>query len=250
MNPPSRRDVLTGLGLTGAALLVTDSARAAGGSAAQTPAAQAELAPAHAGKHEIVPLPFDPKSLRGISEKLIVSHHDNNYAGAVKNLDKVEAALAVVTKDTPAFVVSGLKERELTFANSVTLHELYFANLGGDGKPNAAVTKALGETYGSMAGWEEEFRATAASLGGGSGWTIVDYELGSRTLRTHWSGNHTQSKAGSLPLLVLDMYEHAYQMDYGAAAAKYIDAFFQNVNWDEVQRRFEAAVRAAEALHK
>jgi superoxide dismutase, Fe-Mn family len=244
----TRRQVLTGLGLSTAAALIATQARSEPGSASQSQATGGELAPAHRGKHELVALPFDPKKLRGISEKLIVSHHENNYGGALRSLNKVEAALGSVSKDTAPFVVAGLKERELTFSNSVTLHELYFGNLGGDGKAAGDVSKALGETYGSLARWEEEFRATGASLGGGSGWVIVDVELSTGTLRTHWSGNHTQTKAGSLPLLVMDMYEHAYQMDYGAAATKYIDAFFENIRWEEVERRFASATKARRAL--
>jgi Fe-Mn family superoxide dismutase len=72
---------------------------------------------------------------------------------------------------------------------------------------------------------------------------VLAYELDSGLLRTAWSGGHTQAVAGGIPLLVLDMYEHAYQIDYGAAAARYIDAFFQNVNWDEVNARLERALR-------
>src|SRR5262245_43670980 len=198
--------------------------------------------------HEIVPLPFDPKKLIGISEKLILSHHDNNYAGAVKNLNKVEAEIARVNKDTPGFIVSGLKDRELGFTNSLILHEHYFANLGGNGKPGGAVASALSDAFGGLARWEELFRATGTSLGGGSGWTVLDLNFHTGDLRTYWSGNHTQALAFGHPLLVLDMYEHAYQMDYGAAAAKYVDAFMANVNWDEGERRYEAALRALKAL--
>jgi Fe-Mn family superoxide dismutase len=77
---------------------------------------------------------------------------------------------------------------------------------------------------------------------------ILDFDLRAKSLRTHWSGNHTQASAFAVPLLVMDMYEHAYQMDYGAAAAKYIDAFFQNIHWEEVERRFARATKAAQAL--
>lgn len=194
-----------------------------------------------AGQHAPTPLPFDAKKLRGISEKLITSHWENNYGGAVKNLNKVEEELARVTKDSPGFLVSGLKERELTFTNSVILHELYFGNLGGDGKPGGAVEAALSDAFGGLGRWKELFYATGSSLAGGSGWTVLDWSLHTGTLRTYWAGNHTQALAFGAPLLVMDMYEHAYQMDYGAAAPKYIDAFFQNIDWHEVSRRFERA---------
>lgn len=196
----------------------------------------------------LVPLPFDPRALRGISEKLIASHWENNYGGAVKNLAKVREAIAQTGKETPPFVVAGLRERELTFQNSVILHEHYFANLGGSGKADGPVTKAAAETFGSMARFEELLRATAMGLAGGSGWALLAYDLHSGALRISWSGNHTQAPAFARPLLVVDMYEHAYQMDYGAAAAKYVDAFFANVSWDEVNRRYEGALRAAKSL--
>ncbi len=199
-------------------------------------------------QHPVRPLPFDARRLDGISERMIVSHHENNYGGAVKNLNKVEEELSRVTKDTPGFVVAGLKERELTFTNSMILHEHYFGNLGGDGKARGEIEKRLAAQYGSFARWEELFRATGVSLSGGSGWALLDYNFQTAELCTYWSGNHTQSVAFGQPVLVLDMYEHSYQMDYGSAAAKYIDAFFRNINWDEVNSRLERAEKAAAVL--
>jgi Fe-Mn family superoxide dismutase len=204
--------------------------------------------PALAGAHTALPLPFKPATLNGISEKMIVSHHDNNYAGAVKNLNRVEQELSQINADTPPFVVAGLRQSELTFRNSKTLHESYFGNLGGDGKRSGAIEKALAEAYGTSSRWEEHFRATGAGLGGGSGWVILALELETAGLRTCWSGNHTQVLGTSVPLLVMDMYEHAYQMDFGAAAAKYIDTFFVNIRWDEVNHRHERALAAAQVL--
>jgi len=206
------------------------------------------LRPLAAGKHEIVPLPFDPAKLAGISERMIRSHWENNYSGAIKNLNKVEEQLATITKDTPGFVVAGMRERELTYSNSAALHERYFGNLGGNGKPSGAVAAALSEAYGTLARFEEQFRATGMSLAGGSGWTVLDLDFHTGDLRTYWAGNHTQACAFAAPLLVLDMYEHAYAIDYGAAAAKYVEAFWANVNWEEVDRRFDRAVKALRAL--
>src|SRR4051812_322323 len=221
--------------------------------AAESKGAPAVLPPAGgsgAGKHVVAPLPFDPKKLNGISEKLIVSHHDNNYAGAVKNLNKVEEQLAGTNKDTPGFLIGGLKERELTFTNSMILHEQYFGNLGGNGKAGGPIQQKLTSSYGSFGKWEEHFRAVGLSLAGGSGWVVVDYNLLSGEVRSTWAGNHTQALAGGLPLLVMDMYEHAYAIDYGAAAAKYIDAFFQNINWDAVNARLETAEKAGALLRR
>ena len=202
-------------------------------------------ATALAGKHQVRPLPFQPARLKGLSERLIVSHHENNYGGAVRNLNRTEQELATVTKDTPPFVLAALKERELTFANSATLHELYFGNLGGDGRPAGAIEKAVARAYGSFGRWEELFRSTGMGLAGGSGWAILTYDFQRHDVCTFWSGNHTQACAFGQPLLVLDMYEHSYALDYGAAAAKYVDAFFQNVNWEEVDRRLERAEKVA-----
>jgi Fe-Mn family superoxide dismutase len=242
----SRREILTGIAVTTPAIILAANERAALADNATPPAGG--TASAFAGKHAVAPLPFDPKKLSGISEKMIVSHHDNNYAGAVKNLNKVEENLASVTKDTPGFLVSGLKERELTFTNSAILHEHYFANLGGNGKPSGSIEKRLAATYGSFARWEEQFRAVGNGLGGGSGWTILDFNFHGGDARTYWSGGHSQALAFAAPLLVMDMYEHAYAIDYGSAAGKYIDAFFKNINWDEVNRRLERAEKAAAAL--
>ena len=247
MKSMSRRDALGALAIVGASTVVSASSKPVPGQAGAAPTAQAVPA-AFAGKHEVLPLPFNPTKLKGLSEKLIVSHHDNNYAGAVKNLVKVEGELSSVTKDTPAFVVNGLKERELTFTNSKVLHEHYFGNLGGDGVPSGAIVDEVKGVYGDWSRWEAEFRVTGAALGGGSGWVVLDFNLHVGAIRTYWSGGHSQTAVTGLPLLVMDMYEHAYQMDYGAAAAKYIDAFFLNVNWEEVNRRLVRARAAAAAL--
>jgi Fe-Mn family superoxide dismutase len=241
MKTMNRREVLgtVAIGVPTMALATTER----GASAATRPAVASGGA-AFAAKHAPLPLPFDPAKLRGISEKMVVSHHDNNYAGAIKNLNKVEEQLAATSKDTPGFLVAGLKERELTFSNSMILHEQYFGNLGGNGKADGRIQQRLADAHGGFDKWEEHFRAVGQSLGGGSGWTIVDFSLLKGDVRTYWAGNHTQTLAGGLPLLVMDMYEHAYAIDYGAAAARYIDAFFQNIKWDVVNRRLETAEKA------
>ncbi|HVR63949.1 MAG TPA: superoxide dismutase [Polyangia bacterium] len=247
----SRREVLAGIAVGAPVLIATTKENVARAEPADPHAGTAGggASPVFAGKHAVAPLPFDPKKLAGLSERMIVSHHDNNYAGAVKNLNKVEESLAGVTKDTPPFVVSGLKERELTFTNSAILHEHYFGNLGGSGKPGGAIEKRLAAGHGGFGRWEEHFRAVGNSLGGGSGWAVLDFNFHSGDLRTYWSGGHSQALSFAAPLLVMDMYEHAYAIDYGSAAGKYIDAFFKNVNWDEVNRRLERAEKAAAALH-
>lgn len=235
----SRREFL---GTTAAAVVI---APAIAGAAPKVAAPPAPLKP---GDHKVVPLPFDPAKLKGLSPAMLKSHHENNYTGAVKNLNKVELELDKVNKDTPGFQVAALRERELTYTNSLILHEQYFGNLGGDGKLAGAVDKRLAAQFGSAARWEELFRATAMSLGGGSGWVVLDQNVASGDLRIYGTSGHSQAVAFGQPLLVLDMFEHAYAMDFGAAHAKYIDAFFQNVKWGEVDRRLARADKALAAL--
>jgi Fe-Mn family superoxide dismutase len=199
------------------------------------------LTPVAAGAHKAAPLPFNAAKLSGLSEKLLISHHDNNYAGAIKNLNAVELELDKVTKDTPGFQVAALRERELTYANSAYLHERYFENLGGDGKAAGDFSKALATQFGSAARWEEQLRATAMSLGGGSGWVVIAVSPLTNDLRIVGTGGHAPALAAGTPIFVLDMFEHAYALDYGAAHAKYIDAFFANLNWGVLDRRWQAA---------
>lgn len=225
----TRRSVLASVPAFAAAPLVWAAAPPAA-----APAAAEALAPK--------PLPFDAKKLRGLSEKLITSHHDNNYAGAVKNLVKVREQIAATSKDTPGFVLGALRERELTFHASMVLHELYFGNLGGDGKPAGSIAKAL------PGDWEPRLRATAMSLGGGSGWATIGMSLHTGELAVSWSGNHTQNDPAALPLVVIDMYEHAYAIDYGAGAAAYVDAVFNNLDWSVIDARYQRALKARAAL--
>ncbi len=194
-------------------------------------------------EHSLTPLPFKATQLSGISEKLIQSHWENNYGGSVKALNAIrkDLAQALNKKDSPAFVVGGLKREHLLRTGSVVLHELYFGNLGGNGKCGKELQKKIAESQGSFENWEQEFRKVATSLGGGSGWVIFGYNYHFKTLETYWSWDHMHAPVGTIPLLVMDMYEHSYQMDYGAAAAKYVDAFFRNINWEKVEERFDRA---------
>lgn len=240
----SRREVLGGLAIAGLASASAGVIAADAGAAAAT----AATVSAFRGQHLPKPLPFDPTRLTGLSERLLVSHHDNNYVGAIKNLNRLEQELAQVSKDTPAFVVGGLRQSELAFRNSMTMHEAYFGNLGGDGKPGGAVAAALSAAYGGLDAWQLQFRSSGASLGGGSGWVVLAHELLTGELRTVGLNHHTQSLCTAYPLLVMDMYEHAYALDYGAAAAKYVDAFFANIHWDVVNQRLEQAKKITRSL--
>jgi superoxide dismutase, Fe-Mn family len=206
--------------------------------------------PAFRGQHKPRPLSFDPSKLKGLSEKLIRSHWENNYGGAVRALNSLEQRLdgMLADKDLPAFVYGPLKREELLRTGSLVLHEYYFDNLGGDGKAAGAVSDAIGKWFGSYDRWAAEFSRIAMALAGGPGWVLLTYNLHTGELHNYWSYDHMHNAPTGLPLLVLDMYEHAFHMDYGAAAAKYIEAFMQNVRWEEVNRRYASAQRAASAL--
>ncbi len=188
------------------------------------------------------PLPFDPTKLSGLSERLIVSHHDNNYGGAVKKLNAVEQSLAELGSDAPGYLLGGLQAKRLAFENSVVLHEMYFENLGDNGEFGSATQRAIERDFGGMASFESRFTAVGKSLAGGSGWVLLSYHLPRRRLSIDIAADHTQTAANSMVLLALDMYEHSYQMDFGADAARYIEAFMKNVRGEAVEKRLAKAV--------
>jgi Fe-Mn family superoxide dismutase len=234
-----RRTALQTLALTGAALPLLAQAQAV--AAPPAPA----LPPAFAGNPVLRPLAFDPAKLDGLSEKLIRSHWENNYGGSVRTLAAVRKQLAeaLANKDTPAWLYNDIKREHLVRTGSVVLHEYYFDNLGGNGQAGATARKALGDAFGTFDAWETEFRRIANGLGGGSGWVVLGFNTHTRQPENYWLADHAHGPAATLPLLVMDMYEHSYQMDFGAAAARYIDAFFRNIQWDAVQARLEKAQR-------
>jgi Fe-Mn family superoxide dismutase len=192
-------------------------------------------------------LPFDPAALSRLSPALITSHHQNNYGGAVKRLNAIRKDLAAMPFATaPGFQLNGLKREELIATNSMLLHELYFASLGGDGVTMEPAAKLMLEaSFGSVERWREEFTAMGKALGGGSGWVLLVFQPREGTLVNQWAADHTHVVAGGVPILALDMYEHAYHMDFGAAAGAYVDAFMGNIDWAAVYGRYQRAVHAA-----
>jgi Fe-Mn family superoxide dismutase len=220
---------------------------------ALTGAAAAAVAPTVAGAQERPagrpfqlqpqPLPFDPKSIPGLSEKLLVSHHDNNYASAVKKIAAIEADLAAMDPSAPGYRLSGLKREELLAWNSTLLHEAYFHSLGPSAPPSPQLGAALERDFGSYARWAAEFAAVGKSLGGGSGWVLLMWSERDRRLVNQWAADHTNTLAGGRVLLALDMYEHAYHIDYGANAAGYVDAFMKACTWTRANAEFARALR-------
>jgi Fe-Mn family superoxide dismutase len=187
--------------------------------------------------YEMKPLSCDPSRLRGLSEKLIVSHYENNYGGAVKRLNVIAEQLqALDFAKAPVFLINGLKREELVAANSMILHELYFDGLGAAELP-AQLSQALARDFGSVERWRAEFTAMGKAQGGGSGWVLLTYSHRDAKLINQWAADHTCCLAGATPILALDMYEHSYHMEYGAKAAAYVDAFMQNINWQGASRR-------------
>ena len=240
MDGMTRRGAISIMGAGAAAGVLTS---AIPGDAATPPPAAA----APSRTHAVRPLPFNPARLDGLSERLITSHWQNNYTGSVNALNMVETRLAAAMAD-PDFsplIYGDIKREQLHRTGSVVLHEIYFGNLGGDGHPGGGVQRALAEAFGSVSAWEAEFRRTAASLAGGSGWCVLALNAHTGGLQNYWMWDHMHAPATGIPLLALDMYEHAYAMDYGSAAARYIDAFMRNVNWEEVDRRHTRAAPMA-----
>jgi Fe-Mn family superoxide dismutase len=201
--------------IQGAGLAMTTAAMAAtsGVVLAQTPS----NAGARPMTYEIKPLPFDPKNIKGLSEKLLVSHYENNYSGAVRRLNTLAAQLAELDfAKTPVFTINGLKREELIAANSMILHELYFDGIGTGGTPSGALAEALARDFGSVQRWRTEFVAMGKAIGGGSGWVLLTYSPRDRRLTNQWAADHTTMLAGARPILALDMFEHSYHIDYGA----------------------------------
>jgi len=196
----------------------------------------------------IAPIQVRPWTLNGMSERLIVSHYENNYGGAVRTLNAVRAELAALDARAPGYRVRALKREELIAMGSVTLHELYFGNLGGEGnKVPDQVGALLEEHFGSVTAWRRDFVGSAQALAGGSGWVLLTYSRRQQRLWNQIAFDHSQAAVDAAPVLALDMYEHAYHLDFGANATAYIDAFMRNVNWAAVIERV-AAVRAARPL--
>jgi Fe-Mn family superoxide dismutase len=185
-----------------------------------------------------------PWLLNGLSIKLMESHYENNYGGALRRLNAITEKLESVDFDkTPGFVLNGLKREELIALNSTLLHELYFASLGGDGKPTAPLAETLARDFGSVDRWRSEFVAMGNALGGGSGWVLLVYVPRDGRLINQYAAEHTQAVAGGIPILALDMFEHAYHIDFGANVKAYVDTFMRNIDWKAVEGRYEDAAK-------
>jgi Fe-Mn family superoxide dismutase len=199
----------------------------------------------------IRPLLFKPPRLNGLSERLLVSHYENNYGGALRRLNAITGRLGALDWNAaPVFEINGLKREELIASGSVILHEVYFDGLGGSGgdpDPTSTLAGAIERDFGSMSAWRAEFTAMAKAQGGGSGWTLLVWSPRFGRLVNQWAADHTHALAGGVAVFALDMYEHAYHIDFGARAAAYVDAVMANLDWVRIDARYRAAIGQAVA---
>ena len=230
-----RRNFVQGAGLLAGAAAITALGASSANAQNATPSSGTKPM-----TYDIKPMSFDPKAIKGISEKVLVSHYENNYSGAVKRLNAITAQLAELQyAQAPVFMINGLKREELIAANSMILHEIYFDGLGGGNGASGALAQAITRDFGSLERWRTEFAAMGKAEGGGSGWVILSYSPRDKRLVNQWAADHTTTLAGGRPVLVLDMYEHAYHMDYGAAAAKYVDIYMEAIKWDNAVKLYD-----------
>jgi Fe-Mn family superoxide dismutase len=179
--------------------------------------------------------------MAGFGEALLKNHF-TLYQGYVTNTNKLFESLDQMLKEgktaTPEF--AELKRRLGWEFNGMRLHEYYFDNLGGKESLNVdgKLGKKLAESFGSSADWEKDFRATGAMRG--IGWTVLYQDSADGRLINFWINEHDVSHpAGCMPILVMDVFEHAFMLDYGLKRADYIEAFFRNIDWKAVEDRLK-----------
>jgi Fe-Mn family superoxide dismutase len=179
--------------------------------------------------------------MEGFSQTLL-NNHFTLYQGYVTNTNKVLDTLAAMLKEgkvgSPEY--AELKRRLGFEFDGMRLHEYYFENLGGKGTldKSGRLGKRLAQDFGSYRDWEKDFRGTAAMRG--IGWAILYLDNLAGRLINQWINEHeTGHLAGGTPILVLDVFEHAFMIDYGLKRADYIEAFFKNVNWAAVESRLK-----------
>lgn len=186
--------------------------------------------------------PLKYASLKGLSEKQLKEHHDVLYAGYVKKTNEIREALKTADTANPNATFSEIRElkQEETFAlNGVKLHECYFDNMADSGmaEPAGTVAKWIEEDFGSIEKWSLDFKATGMAA---RGWVVLAFDLDDGRLRTYLCDSHNQGGVwNSVALLIMDVYEHAYFIDYATGRKAYIDAFMNLIDWPEVNRRIE-----------
>lgn len=189
-----------------------------------------------------LPLPF-AGSQGKISEQTLNIHHDKLYAGYVAKKDEITEKLKtishggdVASANQTYSELRALKDGETFAANGVYLHEWYFENLGGDGKPTGKIVDDLSAKYGSWENFVNYFTACGMAA---RGWTILAWDAHDKTLKIYNSDSHNQGGVwGAIPLLILDVYEHSYFIDFGSDRKAYIKDFMEHINWATVEHRY------------
>jgi Fe-Mn family superoxide dismutase len=198
-------------------------------------------------RYQLAPLYCRPWTLNGISPRLIESHYENNYGAALNRLNAISEEIEQFdfgTTSDPS--LARLKRDETAALNSTLLHELYFASLGGDGRVlPETLASAIAKDFGSVDRWRREFVGIANGMAGGSGWVLLTYVPRDGRLINQIASEQDQGIAGAMPILALDMYEHAYHLEFGANANAYIAAFMRNIDWSAVKLRYEDAIKVA-----
>ena len=179
--------------------------------------------------------------MAGFSETLLKNHF-TLYQGYVTNTNKVLDTLSSMLKDGKTAVpeFAELKRRLGWEFNGMRLHEFYFENLGSKAgiDKNGKLAKKLAEQFGSYELWEKDFKAVGAMRG--IGWAVLYQDVASGLLINFWINEHDVAHpAGCVPLLIMDVFEHAYMLDYGLKRADYIEAFFKNINWAAAEARLK-----------
>jgi superoxide dismutase, Fe-Mn family len=192
------------------------------------------------------PLKHKPGTYPGPSERLLVSHYENNYGGAVRRLNAIAKDIAALQASAPGYLRNGLKREELIARNSMVLHEVHFEALGPFVAPPADFAAAIARDFGSFDALKTELAATAKALAGGSGWVVLARDDRDGRLAIQWGADHTMSFAGAVPLLAIDMYEHAYHLDHGADAATYVDQAIATTDWTAPARRWRGEAPSAD----
>ena len=228
----SRRSLAAGAGLL------------VGAMAFQAKGQQQQAAAAASAKVRAQPLTFNPEKIKWLSPKSIIGHHEI-YAGSVNRLNATAEQLAQldVAKVPPAEIAALKREQQAAY-NSSILHEIYFECIGeAPTQPSGVFAQALSRDFGSLDRWKAEFAAIGKAQTDGKGLVILAYTPRDKRLVNHLAADHATGPTGCVPLITLDMYEHAYQPDYGSDAAKYVDTFVQMMRWITAERLYREAIR-------
>lgn len=196
-------------------------------------------------------MPYETKDLKfaydaleqdGISPETLEVHHDRLYDGYVSKRNAVKEALDSPPDDGDHF--RSLKKKETYVADGAILHELYFDTLGGDGEPTGEVAEKIREDFGDLDTFFEDLRKTCGAVTKNRGWVVTAYDPMDGRIHNFLCDAHDQGGVwGSIPIFTIDMYEHAYYMDFANDASAYVEAVLENVDWEAINERYQRVKR-------